>query len=192
MLTRLAAHLRGERILTAQVYCGQDLATWRPQADYRQGYSASSERGGGALRDLSHELDYVQWLCGPWRRVAAIGGRLGDLEISSDDCWGLLLELDNCPLVTLQVNYLDRPGARQILINTARHTFRADLVAHTLECDGAAETFAVARDDTYRAQHKAILAGRAETLCALSDAARTMQLVAAAERAARTGTWVRR
>ena len=37
------------------------------------------------LRDLSHELDYMTWLFGPCRRVAALGGRFGPLAIDSDE-----------------------------------------------------------------------------------------------------------
>jgi len=56
-----------DNMLTAHVYVGSYLPLWRPDADYRKSYSAKRKEGGGVLRDLSHELDYVFWLFGRWR-----------------------------------------------------------------------------------------------------------------------------
>ena len=35
-----------------------------PNTDYKNCYSAKKEEGGEYYLDLSHELDYVQWLAG--------------------------------------------------------------------------------------------------------------------------------
>lgn len=189
-VSRLADILESETIVAMQVYCGQYLPDWRPGTDYRQSYSADPERGGGVLRDLSHELDLLLWLAGPCRRIAAIGGRLGALEIASDDCWALLLELERCRCATLQVNYLDRPGRRQIIVNTIGHTYVVDFAKAALICDGQAQEFAIDRDESYRAQHRAAIAGDTSYLCSLNEGARVMELIAAAERAAREHVWV--
>jgi predicted dehydrogenase len=189
-MVALAEAADGERLLVMQVYCGQWLPDWRPGTDYRKSYSADPEGGGGVLRDLSHELDYVLWLGGPWRRVTGIGGRIGPLDIRSDDCWSLLLELDGCPSVSVQINYLDRPGRRQVIVNTVDHTYSADLIRGTLERDGRTQAFDVEADHTYRAQHRAILAGDTARLCSLAQGNRVMQLIAASERAASRGCWI--
>ena len=189
-LMDLAATLANETILAMQVYCGQYLPDWRPGTDYEKSYSADPKRGGGVLRDLSHELDYVLWLGGAWRRAAAIGGRFGELEIATDDCWALLLELERCRCATVQINYLDRPGRRQIVVNTRAHSFAVDFGQVVLMCDGEVQQFTVDRDDTYRAQHRAMLAGDASHLCGLTEGEDVMSLIAASERAARDGTWV--
>ncbi|MDP6719833.1 MAG: Gfo/Idh/MocA family oxidoreductase, partial [Pirellulaceae bacterium] len=69
--------------LSAEV--GQYLPDWRPQQDYRKGVSARKDLGGGALLELSHELDYVRWLMGD---VASVSSRLtkqSNLEIDVED-----------------------------------------------------------------------------------------------------------
>ncbi len=73
----LAERLRGRQAITVSAYVGQDIRDWRPGRDHRTTASATQEAGGGVLRDLSHELDYLLWLFGPWHRVAALGGSSG-------------------------------------------------------------------------------------------------------------------
>jgi predicted dehydrogenase len=192
LLARVRDVLRTERVLSAQAYAGQFLPGWRPQTDYRTSYSARSEAGGGVLRDLSHELDYLTWLFGGWTAVTALGGHLSSLEIASDDVFALLLATPRCPVVTLELNYLDRVGRRSLVINTDQHTLALDFGAGTFALDGVREAFVVARDDTYRDMHRAALAGVGDPLCTLDEGAEVVRLIDAAERAAGTRTWLQR
>ncbi len=190
VLQRLAEYLAGETLISAQIYVGQYLPEWRPGRDYRRLYSSRAAEGGGALRDLSHELDVADWLLGPWRRLTALGGHWSPLEIDSDDTFLLLGAFARCPAASIQVNYLDRRSRRDLVINTADHTFSTDLIAGTLACDRAPpETFPLERDALYRALHQAVLAD-APGPCDAEGAARVTEMIAAAERAAATGVWV--
>lgn len=191
LLLELKRLLADETVLSAQVYVGQYLPGWRPGRDYRATASASRAAGGGALRDLSHELDYMTWLFGPCQQVAALGGSSGALEIDSDDVAALLLSFDRCPAATAQLNYLDRPGTRELVINTTRHTLRADFVRGSLSVDGDERRLPTARDDTYRAQHQAVLGNRRDALCTAEQGAAVLALIAASEQAMASGAWVR-
>ncbi|WP_026961773.1 Gfo/Idh/MocA family protein [Alicyclobacillus herbarius] len=191
VLQQLRSHLEGQSILSAQVYAGQYLPTWRPD-DYRNHYSSKRSEGGGVLRDLSHELDYVQWLFGPWTRITAIGGHYSHLEIDSDDAFALLMSTNQCPIVNIQINYLDRFRRREVLVNTDTHTYRADLVRHTIQVDHSVEMLPCDSDTTYRAQHTAVLTGEHATLCSIHEAQETMELIVKAEQTASQGRWVTR
>lgn len=191
VMRALCAQLQFERVISAQVYAGQYLPTWRRQ-DYRLGYSARRAEGGGVLRDLSHELDATLHLFGHWQRVAAIGGRYSSLEIDSDDTYGLLIATNRCPLVSIQINYLDRAKRREILVNTDRHTYRACLIHDTLQVDDLVQHIPSSIDATYRAEHEAVLAGDLSALCTVEEALETLQLIDAAEQSASTGKWVTR
>lgn len=190
-LARLKQLLHGETILSAHFYVGQYLPDWRPGQDYRACYSAHADQGGGALRDLSHELDAANWLLGPWQRLAALGGRVGPLDIDSDDSFALLAEFEACPMATIQVNYLDRGHRRQVVVNTARHTFALDFIARTLRRDqDEPETFELDRNTMYRAMHQAALAGDRSALASVADGMRVMEMIDAAEKAASAKTWM--
>jgi predicted dehydrogenase len=192
VLREVARLLVDDPAISAQVYVGQYLPDWRPDRDYRETSSASRAAGGGALRDLSHELDYMSWLFGPCRRVTALGGRFSPLAIDSDDVQALLLSFARCPVATAQLNYLDRPGGRTITINTASRTIRADLRRGILQIDAEAERqFPIGRDETYLAQHREALGGdNRDTLCTAAEGAAVLDLVAAAEQAGAAGRWV--
>ncbi len=182
--------LEGRDLYSLQAYVGQYLPTWRPEADYRQCYSSSRMLGGGALRDLSHDLDYVSLICGGWKSVAAMGGKVSDLEIDSDDLFCLLLRTENCPAAMIQVNYLDLRARRELLVNAQGLSLRIDFMAGTLETDGEIFEFQPERDQTYIDQHRAILAGKAHLACSLRQGREVLELIRAAEQAAAEKTWV--
>lgn len=192
VLQRVRDLLAGEELVSASIYVGQYLPSWRPGTDYHSSYSASRAGGGGVLRDLSHDLDYALWLLGPWQRVAALGGQLSELEIDSEDAFALLLETERCPLVSVQLNYLDRTPRRQLVINTRRRTIAADFIVGEVSVDGERQHFAVDRDAPYRAMHEAILTGRGEAACTVTGALDVLALIQAAERAAADRQWVTR
>ena len=79
------------RVLSVRCEIGQYLPSWRPDADYRQGVSARRELGGGALLELSHELDYLRWIFGEVDWVKATLSRQRGLEIDVEDSAHLIL-----------------------------------------------------------------------------------------------------
>lgn len=190
LLQKLQEILEKETVLSVQAYVGQYLPSWRPERDYRQGYSADREAGGGVLRDLSHELDFLNWILGGWQRLTALGGHLSPLEITSDDVFALLMETRCCPVVTLQMNYLDRGTQRKLTINTAQKTINVDLVAGVLEVDGIREEIKAERDLTYREMHRGVLRGVSGNLCTFAEGMDVLDMIAAAEEAMHSGKWV--
>ena len=191
-LQRLRAAIGGQFVLSVQAYVGQYLPDWRPQSDYRQSYSASVERGGGVLRDLSHELDYLCWILGSWKSVAAIGGHFSPLVIDSDDLYAVLLQCERCPAITLQLSYLDRAAQRRVLVNTSNHTYELDFIRGTFACDGILEQVPVERDHTYREMHRAVLNSDFSNFCSEDEGLQIMDLIAAIERANERKEWVSR
>lgn len=189
-MQRLKELLSEERSIAVQAYVGQYLPDWRPGIDYRNSYSASGAAGGGVLRDLSHEIDYLRWLFGPWSRLAALGGRKSDLEIDSDDTWCVLMEQSSGCLLTLQMNYLDRVARRELTIVGSTRSYRLDLIAGTVTVDGTVEHFEVDRDKTYKDQHMSILSGRIEVAASFEDGVAVLNTINAIECAAAENRWV--
>jgi predicted dehydrogenase len=74
---------------------GQYLPTWRSQIDYRRSVSAKRDLGGGALLELSHEIDYLLWIFGKIDWVRATVMKQSSLEIDVEDSAFLTLGLKN-------------------------------------------------------------------------------------------------
>jgi predicted dehydrogenase len=192
IIQKLHAVLNNKKILSAQVYVGQYLPDWRPQTDYRNNYSTRASEGGGVLRDLSHELDYINWLFGGWERMSALGGHYSSLEITSDDIFAIIMVARRCPVVTCHLNYLERETRRLININTDDASIEADLVNGTLQINGKIEKMEMDKDYTYRSMHKTVLSQDYSMLCSLEEGLEVMSMIQAAEQAVQQKTWVSR
>lgn len=194
VVVELDARIKGRRLVFAEIRCGSYLPDWRADRDYRTTASAKKASGGGVLRDLSHELDFANWLFGPWKRLAALGGRFGPLEIETEDVFTLLVETDACRVVTISLNYFERREERRIIVNCEDTTICADLVGGTLH-EGRDAVFTIDAldiDETYRKEHQAMLAGKPAALCTLSEGELVRSMIGAAEKAARDGVWIAR
>ncbi|WP_319585159.1 Gfo/Idh/MocA family oxidoreductase [uncultured Pseudodesulfovibrio sp.] len=189
LVTRTRELLAGHKILSARFAVGQYLPDWRPGQDYTKSYSASRARGGGVLRDLSHELDLAQFLLGNWKRVTAMGGHYSDLVIDSDDQFAVLMETERCPVVGVHMDYLSRSPHRGFDITCADMTLRADFLAGMLTVDGTVEEFPVERDTTYRRELEAMAMGD-PTPCTYAQGAALVELIEALEQCAEQQVWV--
>jgi len=77
--------------LSVRAEVGQNLDSWRPGTDYRKSVSAQKALGGGVLLELSHEVDYLQWVFGDVAWVNATLTKQSALEIDVEDTAHLFL-----------------------------------------------------------------------------------------------------
>jgi len=181
--------VQNNTIYSMHVYCGQYLPTWR-KGDYRKCYSASKNYGGGVLRDLSHELDYINWITGGWQKITATGGKVSSLEIKSDDLFCVLMETKKCPGVSLQINYLDLEPRREIILNGEGFSLKADLVKGTLTIGNDTELYDLDQDYTYSRQHEAALNNHGEYLCSFDQGIEILKLIEAIEVSSQKKIWI--
>lgn len=95
-------------VISARAQFGHYLPDWHPWEDYRQGYSARRDLGGGVILDRIHELDYLRWLLGDVARVAALAGHRSHLEIETEDTAEILFEFDSATYATVHLDYVRR------------------------------------------------------------------------------------
>jgi len=192
VLLKLKESIRNKKIISVTVYSASFLPEWRPDSDYRKNYSASKEQGGGVLRDLSHELDYVFWIFGNWKFVTALGGNFSHLEINSDDVYSILIETEEVKAINIHLNYLDRTPSRYIIVNTETETIRADLVNCTFQVNQSIENIPVDRDFTYTQMHTSIISGNIENLCSFGEGIAVMDAIEKIEMAAEQKIWIKK
>ena len=177
-------------VSSVNFYVGQYLPTWRPDSDYRNSSSVKTESGGGVLRDLSHELDLVQYLFGDWKKITAIGGKFSDLEIETDDTFSILLQTDRCSAVSVQMNYSDRLRQRLITVNGNNGTIQIDLVSNSATFNNSQKSFDVHPDSTYISQHNAVIHNQDLSICSLAEALKVVATIEAVEKSAKKSKWI--
>jgi len=132
LLQKLKEFIKDEKIILANTKCGQYLPSWRPNTDYTKGYSAKKEEGGGVLLDLSHEIDYVQWLCGNIEELNSIQTKVSDLEINSDDLTMLIGKTDTNTIVNISIDYISKTTHRKLIVETFENTYELDFISNKL------------------------------------------------------------
>jgi|694.fasta_scaffold62512_5 predicted dehydrogenase len=72
-------------IQSINIEVDQYLPDWRPNANYQSSVSATKSLGGGALLELSHEVDLAIWLFGEFQLEHASMKKLSALDIDVED-----------------------------------------------------------------------------------------------------------
>jgi predicted dehydrogenase len=113
------------RVTAAQVLAGQWLPGWHPTEDYRKGYSARADLGGGIVLD-THEFDYLLWLLGPVASATGFAHRSGALEVETEDVACAAIHFASGVLATVQVDYIQRDYRRRYHISGDAGTMEWD------------------------------------------------------------------
>ena len=104
------------KIISAQVQTCSYLPDYHPWEDYRKGYAARKDLGGGVLLTQIHEIDYMYWLFQEVENVISMSGKLSDLDITAEDYVSSLLKFKNKIIGELHMDYFQRPDFRSCKI----------------------------------------------------------------------------
>jgi len=164
----LRAAVSGQRVLSVQGRVGQYLPDWRPGRNYRETVTAG--QAGGALPELSHELDLVAWLVGPTTVLRGWTVRSGELDIQREDLALCVLGLPDGGLASLELNCLDRQPTRRLVVATVERTVELDLITGLVTCgDQVLHDRRVERNETFTAMHRAAMSD-GQGVCSPSEA----------------------
>lgn len=146
LLQKIKSLIGGGRILNLSVECGSYLPLWRTNIDYKDSYSAKKEQGGGVLLDLSHELDYTNWITGGFVDIKSFQTKVSNLEIDSDDLVSMIAKTPSGGIVNLSINYFSKVSHRTLLLNTDEFTIELDLIQSSMT-----QTFVSGKVESYDA-----------------------------------------
>lgn len=165
------------KIYAAEIYYGNIYSNWRDEKRILTQYSSLKKKGGGVLRDFSHELDLLIWLFGEPKISYAVGGKIGKVTIDSDDCWLVSMVTPQVPMISLQLNSLDTMPKREIRILTSAGTIWVDLLKNKLISFGIQAKCAGGIDDTYELMHAAMISRQGESVATIEEALRVDELI---------------
>lgn len=100
------------RLYNISAHVGQFLPDWRKDIDYRSSVSASIKLGGGVLLELSHELDYVQYLLGDLNYNHAILRHTQELNLEVEEIADIILTSQMGTVCSFHLNFIQKQAQR--------------------------------------------------------------------------------
>lgn len=190
------------RIISAHVHFGEYLPAWHPWEDYRKGYAARADLGGGVVLTQCHSLDYLPWLVGPVESVWGLVAKLSDLEVDVDDTAKIGLRFAGGALGSLHLDYNQQPPSHYFNVIGTKGSLKCDFsdgAVHLYRAeDRQWETYALPdgweRNIMFMDEMRHFLEvarGEAEPACTLEDGVRVMKLVEAVKRSQNTGRLIK-
>lgn len=180
---------------------GQHLSQWRPGTDYHESVSARKDLGGGAILELSHELDYICWLMGEVESLAARSGNLGELNIEVEDFAEILLQFRSGAVGSVHMDMYQVVPKRYVHITGDRGRLELDFLSGRLLCSTPATPEGTTlrakwcedRNEMYLRELKHFIEctkGKADPYIPLAEGVRALRIAEAVAIAANTKTWV--
>jgi predicted dehydrogenase len=193
------------RVLDVRLDVGQSLETWRPGRDYRETTSARKMDGGGVLRELSHELNYLLAFFGQPTWAFASLQKVSELEIDVEDIAHLIVGFKEKSgqnfSATVNLDFIRQDRIRTCTIIGTEGTLEWNLltggilkrtlkIPHQQILDPDLESMT----STYMAEWKDLLNAielDAEPKNTLNDSIRTLNLILTCEKSQEKGSKVR-
>ena len=72
-------------ILRVEAVQGEHIADYHPTEDYHESYAVRKDLGGGVLLTQIHQIDYLNWIFGPFSRVFATSRQPSILNIDAEE-----------------------------------------------------------------------------------------------------------
>ena len=120
------------KIICVESIIGEHIADYHPEEDYRLSYTARAELGGGVLLTQIHQIDWLNWIFGPFESVFSTGGHASDLEIDVEDNATYMLRTpDGLPTIG-HLNYLQRPKRAGLTVTGTNGRLDWNLFENTL------------------------------------------------------------
>jgi predicted dehydrogenase len=183
------------------VTAGQHFPTFRP--DYREIYYARRESGGGVIQDaLTHLVDLVQYLAGPYDRLYADYSRQVLEGVEVEDTANVVGRLAGGEvMVSFTCNQFQAPNETRIDLHGTRGSLRFEVPRHAWALQRYGETdwtwspaLITERDELFVRQAGYFLdavEGSSSVRCTVAEAEHTLRANLAALQSGETGAPVR-
>ena len=100
------------RCLYAKAWFEGHLPDWHPWEDYKQSYAGLKDQGGGVLRTLDHEMDFLNWVLGPAESATGSAINTNGIGIEADDLAMYQLKHRNGVPSQVCVSFCRKPQTR--------------------------------------------------------------------------------
>jgi predicted dehydrogenase len=164
---------KNRRPINVDIRCHSYLPNWRPNADYRKSYSANKKKSGGIILDMSHELDYLQYLFGEIKSINTLEKKISKLPIKSSDYCTINGLTKKKIFFKIDISIFSRIWMRDLCINYENESLHADLIKkNILFVKGdqvIRKKFFFDPQNSYKKMHEAIINNKFQSLSKLQE-----------------------
>ena len=170
--------IKNKKIIFFDIKCISYLPVWRKNLNYI--HSNSSGYGGGALLELSHELDYAQYIFGNIKKIYFnLVNKISNIQIKKDDNV-ILYGKSSKANFSINLNFFSHSKERKITIHMKKLTIISDLIKNQILFYKNHKitkkiNFNLKDNQTYIMQHKNTLLGKNN--CNFKDNLKLMKLI---------------
>tara|TARA_R110001606_G_scaffold395589_1_gene568141 strand:- start:154 stop:1131 length:978 start_codon:yes stop_codon:yes gene_type:complete len=128
---------------------GQYLPEWRSDKNYKDSVSAQKKLGGGVLLELSHEIDYLNWLFGSMTLQHSWLRTTEELGLEVEEIADLVFTTESGIYLSLHLDFIQKTAQRKCEVIGERGRIVWDLIANTVTFFGAKNTQIIYSDAHY-------------------------------------------
>lgn len=170
-----------KKILSIYIYCQSYLPDWRKKINYKDSNSAKKIYGGGALLELSHELDYLQWILRSNLKINyALINKNSSLKVDVEDN-AILVGKINKTVFSINLNFYSFLPRRKIIINGKNFSLEADLFKNDIIINEPnskkIRKFKIDNLYTYKMQHKHLLRNKSSISCTYNEGNKILSII---------------
>ena len=121
------------RIFYGSFLVGSFMPRWRPRLDFRQSVSSKARLGGGALLELSHEIDLALWFFGKLQVDFAKLSSSKELNLEIEDTVNINASSNKGCNINIHLNFLQKVPSRFCYIVGTEGTISWDLLTNKAE-----------------------------------------------------------
>jgi predicted dehydrogenase len=125
---KMAARMIADRAIGtpcfARAHWGDYLPNWHPWEDFRQGYAARPDLGGGVILTLCHPFDYLRWMLGEVEMLFARTASSAGLSLAVEDTAEVVLNFSQGVIGSVHLSYIQQPPVHTLEVVGASGTLR--------------------------------------------------------------------
>lgn len=173
--------IKKKKIFSISINCSSYLPEWREKKDYKKVYSSIKKKGGGVLLDLSHEIDYLQWLLGKITKIErAKATKISNLKVNVEDSAFIVGKINKIHF-NINLNFFSRSKERNIVLDSDNFSIKGDLLQNRVEVfnDNRKSIFNFKNNkfSTYLLQNKNLLKKNFSDFCTLREGSEILKII---------------
>lgn len=184
--------------LAVRAHWGEYLPNWHPWEDFRKGYAARADLGGGVILTLCHPFDYLRMLLGEVESLWAFTPKASALDLPVEDTAEIGLQFTCGAVGSVHLDYLQQPPVHTLEVIGSAGTLRWNNADGSLSIyqPGKASWQVEMPPDGFERNwlfldemrhFLAVARGEAEPFCTLEDGIRALEIAIAARQSAEAG-----